>query len=240
MKNVAILFLGFILAMAACKKEEKIEESAGHIPGMGNADGELEIAHEFVLPQGVELVNSIQGISVSGAVDVNPDLKSISCYNSYGCYPMDISSIINLINHNNYDQEITIPAGTIFEVVNKDGYQKGIVLQPIVISIRANCTTAYRINLFCLNHGMSGSDDNVVYDIAGITSSDLIIGFVELLRPWYRMEYQFVKEQGEMAQLKVISERIQTELWKITNGEGLTEAEEAELQSFLQQFDFIN
>ncbi len=241
-KGLIYLCVVLVFIASACSKEQTNEESAGNISGMGDATGEIQVSETFTLPEGVTFSSDITGLSPSSVITETSsvELKCTSSGGTYGSYPMDISVEMHLKNESKSEQEVVFPEGCIFKVKNEEGCQNGIILHRTCCKIDGNSEDNFHLNLFCLNHGKNGSDESYIYEIAGVTSSDLISEFIDILEPYSRLGYEYIEEDDHFDEFKNISETIQDNLWQITNGDGLCDNEKNEFENYLSQFDFIH
>jgi len=139
---VMILIAGTLIY---CEKQNQKnqEEIAGQIPGMGNAEGELQVTQPFVLPEGISIEGNIKGVgdppaTAEGVSDMG---KSRIKNGSYDILKLGSGGqwiVLDLIfaNANPFNIEFIIPGGCVFEC-RTEGYQHGIALQDIPIEILA-------------------------------------------------------------------------------------------------------
>lgn len=239
-----IITLG-LAVLSSCEKEE-IEE-AGNIPGMGNADGELQVVEPFVEPDGF-IIEEVRGVGAPPSTnalltDGKGDLKSVEAmtttrwgnYNSYGCGGRNIKIKLAIRNKKSYGRCLWLPRGCVFEV-SDPAYQHGILACWTPIWVNANSIRNIILEVFCINQGKSGSNSNVTYKIKGITNSVLMKKFLMRCN-WRKVNKEFYygyssngvsslksMSSGDLEKYAEITGVLQDAIWTVTNGDGtLTE-----------------
>ncbi len=112
-KLLTILALFMIVMFNACEIEKT--EEPGEIPGMGNAEGDLEISEAFDLPEGIELVGSLSGFDESTSTASKDEfvLKSNSAttttYGNYGCGSRWVKLKCQLRNNTDDNRTVFFP-----------------------------------------------------------------------------------------------------------------------------------
>ncbi len=243
------VFVG-LLALTSCELFEiDKEETPGEIPGMGNAEGSLEVISEFEIPEGVEIAE-IRGSSdelffASAAVTATLKDEGDGDHEDHedgeehegGCNGGSdheggqeekcehgsggqwVALDLCLTNTTEIVKEINFPAGTVFEC-EADGAQNGITLTDVLIRINGKGSVNIKLNLYCLNHGKEGSDITLVYQLRGITSSKLM-GHLATKLEGKKIDIVYFREDPES--YGSIVEKIQSYVWEITNGNGIDE-----------------
>lgn len=237
---IAILGLGF----NSCEKEEM----PGEIPGMGNAGGELEVKSQFVEPEGIE-ISGLTGVSYNSPVSAQgfvegkgyPKSGSInmSNFSRYGSGGQWVKIKVNLKNTRNDGRCVWFPRGLVFKVSHPE-YQNAILLCWTPVWVDANSTREIVLDVYCINKGKNGSDENVTYTIMGVTSSVVINKLLELIG-WRMINIEFYQSPYQNAKTKSLNAddfnynnmvvQLQDALWTLTNdGKELSQA----------QIDYIN
>lgn len=130
-----------------------------------------------------------------------------------------VSLDLCLTNTTEIVKEINFPAGTVFEC-EADGAQNGITLTDVLIRINGKGSVNIKLNLYCLNHGKEGSDVTLVYQVRGITSSQLM-GHLTTKLEGKKIDIVYFREDPEA--YAPIIEKIQYYVWQITNENGIDE-----------------
>lgn len=221
-KLLLYVFVVLLGIFTACTEESKETELPGEISGMGETDGDLEIASQFVLPDGIEYNGDIVGVDVtsSSAALESENLKSGDVEEfERGSGGQYIAVTLRFINNNAEDKEVVIPAGCLFQCL-EDGYQHGILLQKVRITIKASSKVKIKLNLYCINYGRDGSNVNLRYVIKGVTGSDLMGKLVTFVAG-KKIDVSYFTL--DMDSYKDFIGEIQDLVWAITNGSGITQ-----------------
>ncbi len=233
-KLLSFFVVASVMLFASCQKDEtKVEETAGNIPGMGNTTGDLEVS-EFNLPSGLEIVGDISGIIGSEATVAqdNSSLKATttSSRRFYGCGGNNIQLQLTMKNNVERRRSCFFPPGLIFKV-NNDGYQHAINLCWTWLSFEPMEERTVVLYLFCINLGKTQSLVNSVYEIIGVTESTNMKWLTNRCNG-KRINYecfshntQSVLKSGDT--YSEVASEMQDIIWSLTNGDGLTEEQEA-------------
>ncbi len=230
--KISLLALLFVLmTYSSCQKEENTQEMPGNIPGMGNAEGQLEIKEPFVLPEGVSFVGEIRGFGDAPIAIEQPSMVSLKSDENdvltLGCGGQWIALDLLLENSDGFNKEVVIPAGCVFEC-QEDGYQHGITLHDVRIHLLGNSQLQVKLYLFCINKGKHGSSSVVTFIIRGVSASQWIKKLTDALLYKGIDVSSFSEEQ--MDEYNRISTGLQDIVWAITNGSGVNQ----------RDWDFIN
>jgi len=241
-KLISIIAVAMLVAFTACEKEqvEVFVDQPNEIPGMGNADGELQ-ADTYSLPEGIEFVGSIGGVThdQTGSIAMEGDLKSSQTYTCYGSGGRWVKVAVTLKNTSNMNRTVFLPRGLLFKV-NKEGYQHAMLLQWTWVCIKPMAERTFVLNLYCINKGLSGSDPHAEFSIIGITNSDLMWSLLRMIG-WRKINLEHYTQVGTNAALKSsnedlatyeeIVENLQDAVWSLTNGTGLSDEQVSFIKS---------
>jgi len=230
MKKLKFLLIILILVnytFTSCDKED-LEGTPGHISGMGNAGGELQVSEPFVLPEGISIVGGIKGVgdaSVAVEDGTSQLLTSVikndkSGFFRCGSGGQDIILDISLKNEGSVDQEHVFKRGCVFKCL-KEGRQNGICPKKVVIHIPAGMIIRFKLLVFCVNYGKRGSSEDVTYECLGVTNSEPIMEVCNRLRS-KKINYRSYKSD-EMEKYRRRCSRIQKSIWSVTNDSGLSD-----------------
>jgi hypothetical protein len=222
-----MLLLIAILGYGSISCERKIEV-AGEIPGMGNSVGKLEAtAYDFH----EDLVFSpIIGVGENSKSDPVDRVTIEGVAQGSGRYVMVTFTITN--NDPTEWRSAYLRAGTVFEV-NLAGYQNGISLAPVVICLSPGEVRIVTLYLYCINYGKSDSDNSATYKILGVTESEVMLDLVNALKGKMVNYEDYMIYYGDGAGDFYIDVRdnLQKIVWHITNGDGMTDADIAYINS---------
>jgi hypothetical protein len=227
---LAIVAIGFV----SCEKE-KVEQP-GEIPGMGNAEGELEIAEKFVAPAGIE-ISGLEGVPTTGvSVTGTNVLKSSNTYSSYHCgsggsfngdvFRAWINIGLTIYNSSTEERCVTFPQGLVFKVSDPE-YQNALLLSDVKICVKGGETIQITLHAYCINKGKDGSDADVNYTILGTTSSDVIKKLLDLVSERL-INLQYYSGENTSTALKSVAaedisvyyeraHHLQEAVWTLTN-----------------------
>ena len=238
MKKALILSVmgGFIisLALVSCKKDEKISDPTPVQPpvnvlttslsGLGFHGGQPSGA-SFILPSNIKIIGDITGGYYGGKSfvgDKNKEnfktyLTSLESskldFTQYG-YGTYVNLYMELKNTSNFSYDFEIPAGTILcnedpDTTDHDTTQSGFVIQTLKINIPANETVGILLNTFCLNlhFGCPGPSDRYVFKV--VSNNDQLKKVTNALKNKNSLNDNLYE--------------IQEILWKITDGEGISQ-----------------
>ncbi len=190
-----VLLSAILLLVVSCSENLQPTDMPGNIPGMGNTPGNIETLGQFTLPDGIVLGSEIRGSSKNETL-YSAILKSDGCGDDHeddhdgegGCdHGSDheggqggscehgsggqwVSLDISFVNTTDLLKEIVLPAGLVFEC-EQENYQHGIALQEVKIKIKGRGAVNIKLNLYCLNKGLDGSNVTLTYQLRGIASS---------------------------------------------------------------------
>lgn len=227
MKKILIGFAVLTLVLGSCTKANL--DSTGKIQGMGNTPGNLEVKAPFTLPQGITLIGDISGLPKSGAKGKDPKSGS---YSNYGSGKM-IKLKLTLLNTGNIAKTVFFPKGLLWEC-NVSGYQHAICLQTTWCNLKANEQRTIVMDLYCVNYGLSSSDDKSIYKILGISDSKVIGNLLNLIG-WRKINYEMIygNSKGVLSPTyDEITSRMQDIVWNLTNnGKDITAEDQAFIES---------
>ncbi len=239
-KLLTLLIAVSVLGLVSCEKNSGPSEVPGNIPGFGNnTDVKPEIKENFVYPEDITLEGVITGASNETTTASN--LKSANSGNwEYGSGG-DVKLKLTLKNNSNTPRTIFLPKGLIWEST-QNGYQHGLQLQTVWISLAGKQSKEVIIDLYCANFNLlpyPGHD--VVYHILGVTTSKIIWRFLDMIG-WKMINFEMIaaNQSNPGNQLKssegptfdVISARLQSMLHKLTdNGAEFTDEDIAFIKS---------
>lgn len=229
LKFVAVVVLMLVTGtFISCDKEGNQEGDPGHISGMGNAGGKLQVIEPFVLPEGVSIVGEIRGFGdPNAAVKGDNSLLQKSMlkddnneYYTCGSGGQNIILHIELRNDNDEDIDYVFEGGCLFEC-QQEGCQHAICARRVAIRLRARMSRRCKLLLYCINLGKSGSSANLSYKILGVSESERIIKLINALqhKKININDYSTdnLEEYGGMCN------HIQDIVWAITNGTGVSD-----------------
>lgn len=126
---------------------------------------------------------------------------------------------LSLPLQNNTDQAVTVtlPAGLVF-LHNGRKAQNGILIQSLVIAIPARSTVTTTLRTQCLNLSRDQAKSADTYTIGGVTTEPGLIEIATLVR-------------GKDSSGQLYDAVVQTAVWQVTDGFGLTEDVRAQLRN---------
>lgn len=175
-RHTNLLVLLFIIGLSSCEKID--QEMPGKIPGMGNTGGELKLDKAFSLPQGVLIIGKITGLS--------GNLTGYSVYGSGNAVRVKFT----ILNTSDEPRTVFFPKGLIFKSDTPD-YQNGLLLQTTWACVQANSERKIIMNIYCINLGVPGPDENASYTILGVTGSEVIKRLLDLIK-WRAINYEMI------------------------------------------------
>jgi hypothetical protein len=233
MKKVLFGFAILTLMLGSCKKENS--DALGKIQGMGNTGGNLQVKAPFTLPQGISLVGDITGLPKATTKSQSTTSTVTSCFGSGGKM---IKLKLTLLNTGNSPRTVFFPKGLLWEC-NTSGYQHAICLQTSWVCLKANETRTILLDLYCVNYGLSQSDEKAIYKILGICNSQVIGNLLNLIG-WKKINYEMIfgyfgGTKGVSVTVPTYDEittRMQDIVWNLTNnGKDISTDDEAFIQS---------
>ncbi len=234
-KLLNLIMVSSLILFVACQDDDtKVEETAGNIPGMGNTPGDLEVS-EYNLPEGLEIVGDISGILESEST-VAQEYASLKATNTsskrfYGCGGTYIQVQLTLKNNIERRRTCFFPPGLIFKVNNND-HQHAFNLCWTWFCFEPLETRTIVLYLFCINRGRTESLVNTVYEILGKTTS-VNMKWLANRCNGKRMNWECFSHNKTQSYLKSgdtyeeVAGEMQEVIWALTNGDGLTEEQEA-------------
>ncbi|MBC7902352.1 MAG: hypothetical protein H7Y27_02980 [Gemmatimonadaceae bacterium] len=219
------LYIGFILLLIAisiglsCTKGDRDEtsiEKPGSIPGIGEMPGKPQ-GEKFTLPNGVKLKGDIVG------QEDGP--SSQDCvFDGQGFFVI-VKMALQADSSATGNTEVEFPAGLVITTAS-EGFQHGLLVERVVVTVPPimpgsggnNCQVS--LMLFCLNSGRKPSDASAKYNLGPVTNSPLLKDFINRLSP-KKIAYSAFPPNDDT--WKMIEEDLQSVLWHITNGNGLTD-----------------
>lgn len=214
LKPLLWLWIGLLLIfMASCSKSETPEkdrqsdETAGHISGMGPSTGPLQGA-PFKLSATVDIPGGIKGVSF-----VTPGKEYCQVVGS-GYF---VLFSMELVNHTGKDTILVFPAGLTFASESTED-QNGILIQELPVHLARGATCKTLFYAFCANEHRSGSGDDSKYAFGPICTAPPIQELIALL-----IDKKVNLAPGERPSVSGPAGIIQTWIWKITDGDGLSE-----------------
>ena len=212
-----ILFLvtfSFIVAVTflSCSKDKSNKDDPSNIPGMGDAGGELEVEEPFAYPLAPSIVGDITGVEVNPLPTDNP------VGSGGGWVILDIV----LENITDKDANFYLPGGSVIEC-QTENYQHAICIKRIDVSVEKESTKNFKLLVYCINKGRSGSSPDITYIIKGVTSSDRMMTLVAALED-KKIDIRNYLPDDKLEFIE-LSEKIQDIVWAITNGSGLSDGD---------------
>jgi hypothetical protein len=228
MNKILIGLTVLTLIFSSCTKENI--ESAGKIKGMGNTPGDLEVKAPFTLPLGISLVGDISGLPKPNAKVGESKMVAYSCYGSGGKM---IKLKVTLVNTGNLARTIFFPKGLLWKC-DVLGYQHAISLQTTWCTLRANEQRTIVMDLYCINYGLSSSDDKATYMILGVCDSKILGNLLDLIG-WRKINYEMIFGHSKGVTSPTydeITSRMQDIVWNLTNnGKDISTEDQAFIQS---------
>jgi hypothetical protein len=232
MKKILIGFAALTLLLSSCTKDNL--DSAGKINGMGNTPGSLEVKAPFKLPQGVSLIGDISGLPKSGTKGEDSKSVAYSCYGSGGKM---IKLKLTLLNISNNPRTVFFQKGLLWKC-NVSGYQNAICLQTTWCNLKANEQRTIVMDLYCVNFGLSPSDDKSTFQILGVSNSTVIGNLLKII-DWRKINYEMIfgtfyggKGTALAPTYDEITTRMQDIVWNLTNnGKDITAEDQAFIES---------
>lgn len=233
MKKLLFLLIACV-ALVSCEKRP-IEEAPSLIPGMGEAEGELEVI-PFELSEDFELIGTIAGTLESDISAGNSDFSfkstdGIETYSRYGCGGKYVKLKMTFKNRSTIKRTLYFKRGLLCKVNNEDT-QHGILVQPTWLCFKGGETRTVYLNMLCVNKGKSGAKTSDKYQILGYTTSKIMNSLLKRLsvkkcnfEHFYRSS---LKSAGtDDLVYDNVEDVLQEAVWALTNGSGLTEEQSA-------------
>jgi hypothetical protein len=234
-KTLSAIAIGaFILSIVAisCKKntDQSTPDNSNHqasfyttsLSGLGSHGG-VPSGNAFVLPTNIQLIGSMTGglpgkspiYEVTKTIENIPSSLPKSVYTEYGIGTY-VNIYMKLFNTSYSSYKLIVPAGVIMtdslpnDSTVVDTTQGGIIIEPDTIVFDPRDTMNICLKSFCINlhHGIPTLYN--VYKFAAITNNESLHKVITILRN----KKTLLDHVGD----------IQSILWEITDGAGLSQA----------------
>lgn len=242
-KNLAAIVIGCIatgIIITSCKKKETEEPFippvvnpapvySTSLSGLG-AHGGLPSGTPYALPSNIKLVGSMYGGYYGGKSNQKTDKSLVNLnywlshkpktdFTEYG-YGTFVDVFMKLHNTSSSTYQLIIPAGVIMRPGDSipDTTQSGLIIAPDTINIAGGDTIGVCLKSFCLNTNFQAPDCHK-YQFAVVTNNDLLCKVILILKNKKTLAAHIYE--------------IQEILWKITNDEGLSQADIDLMNSWL-------
>ena len=234
-KTLSAIVIGALLisvSFISCKKTSDAPDTSGNhvlnyytgsLSGLGTHGG-LPAGFAFAWPSNIKIIGYMTGGDPGSKTifKLPKNLKNIPSSLSKGNYTeYGIGTYVNvymkLYNTNNTPYQLIIPSGVIMcdsfpnDTTVVDTSQSGIIIPPDTINIPGSDTVGVCLKSFCLNEHHAAPSSLNKYKFAVITSNESLHTVVTILR--------------NKKSLSAHISDIQTILWKITDGQGLSQAD---------------
>jgi hypothetical protein len=173
-----LLVLALFIGLASC---EKNDELPGHIPGMGDTPGEIELSDTFRFPEGIHLLGEIKGF--------DGDMTGYSRFGS-GTNACGLKIKFTLVNSLNESRTVFFPKGLVI-VSDSVNYKNGILLQTTWVTIQANSTRNIMMELCGLETNDPDTNQHISYSILGRSDSELIKNLLDIIA-WKKINYEMI------------------------------------------------
>ena len=207
--TLIVLFL-FSAVFISCEKDRSHSDESEEIPGMGDSDEELEVDEPLYFPIGLSLVGDITGVEVNSEPLENP----------IGSGGQWVILDVLIQNVSDKDANFFLPGGSVVEC-QIEGYQHAICIQRVDVLVEKESSKPFKLLVFCINEGRSGSSPDITYEILGISNSDKIMSLVDALED-KKIDIRDYLPNNK-AEFEEICIKIQDVVWAITNGSGLSD-----------------
>lgn len=224
-RKSSVSFLTVLLVLSTfltfCQKSQNNDVSEGSdkpgkIPGMGNHAGE-PTGTPFVLPRGVSLKGTIKGNEDPAA--------SNNCTIDGSGESVMVKFTLQRDSIGNSPLTVIFPPGLII-VSASESHQHGLLVEKVVVRLPPknqssdNVLCNVSMLLQCLNKEKSPSDAFASYHFGPVTNSKTILSFLSKISS-KKISYSDYNQDGDA--WRACGEYLQSALWHITEGEGLTE-----------------
>jgi len=220
-----IMVLIMPLFMVSCDKDDELipeNFAAGEIPGLGSADGELT-GIPFTLPSGVTLIKEITG--AGNYADYWSQSHGDEVRHYFGSGRGYVDLLIPLRNSNSGNITVTFPAGTIIRS-KSNGYQHGVLIKKVTISIPANSDYYLSLSLYCGNEHRGSAGSSTIYEWAVVSNASLLIDLCERIKnKKINIEEFSPTSADDYRTCSLLVSTLQRIVWRITDGKGLTESD---------------
>ncbi|WP_430934280.1 hypothetical protein [Saccharicrinis sp. 156] len=176
------------ITLVSCEKESG--EAPGNISGLGDNEGTLEVVENFELPEDIYISGDITGFEDSE--ESLAALKSAGAVSSYRHTRYgsgdQVKLKLTLLNTSSRNRTIVFPRGLVWECLT-GGYQHGLQIQSVWISLKPNEKRAVNIDLYCANMTRPVPDRFGTYRILGVTSSSVLKRLLNYIG-WRMVNYE--------------------------------------------------
>jgi len=213
LRKYIIYVVTCITLIAACSKDGTHDElddiandTPGHIPGMGGAGGELT-GTPFQFPSSIELAGGIKGDLFLVPMDDYCQQRGSGAF---------VLVQLNLVNKLGKDTLLVLPAGLTFLSDDIED-QNGILIQETKIELLKGQSCKTLVYTFCINELRHGSSRSSSYTFGPVTNAKPMVDLIKLVKD-KGINYEDVGRD----QLWEIKHELQSAVWHITDGSGLT------------------
>jgi len=190
-------------------------ETAGHISGMGSSEKPL-IGDTFVFSKNVEIKGGIKAVDF-----VYPGSGYCQVVGS-GAF---VLVSMEFVNKTDKDTLLIFPAGLTFESLSKED-QNGILIQNTKVQLSKGATCNTLFYAYCTNEHRSGSSKDSKYNFGPICNAAPVRELIDLLK-----NKKVNLDAGESPSILGPIGAIQDWLWKITDGEGLSDDDKINIRA---------
>lgn len=215
-KCLLIFVVATALAFFSCSKDhpadpEDEETGAdyepGHIPGMGEKEGELT-GKPFVFPEKIEIKGGLKGdLFLVPGKDYCQTVGS-------GAF---VLVQLELVSHLDKDTLLVLPAGLTLRAMDEED-QNGLLIQKTEISLGRGETCRTLVYLYCINQHKSGSSSNSRYVFGPVSDASPVVELIQLLKG-KRINF----EQLDNEEFQSLKHDLQYIVWNVTDGNGITQ-----------------
>ena len=248
-----------IISFNACNKnDDPIDYEPGSIPGLGEAEGDLT-GTSFRLPDGIELTEDITGnadqdnywdlysssgparsfINKNGAIESksfafraqHDENEPTICYSGSGYGYVDL--LLKLRNIRSTPVTVTFPAATI--LISKAGNcQNGVLIKKVTVTVPANSSYNICLSFYCGNLHKSSAHRNDIYVLGVVSNAQPLLDLCERVKNKKINIEEFLRTSR--SDYNIYSgqvDRLQSIVWHVTDGEGLTQYDIEYINSLL-------
>lgn len=232
--TITVFALTLSMGFSSCSDdddEELVYNEPGEIPGLGTTPGELT-GTPFSLPNGLKLAGEIEGLNVSyygRSLQSKTELPEIST-DFVALFKLARASSDTIMgsgvwvnvsipveNTTNRNIDAKFPAGLILEA-NTTGYQYGLLLKKVDVSVPANSVYKINLNMYCANKTLSASSTYARYRWGVVSNSSLIRDLCNRLKNKQINIEEFDRNNStEISVYRNQVNKIQQILWNLTD-----------------------
>lgn len=187
--------------------KEEMRNHPGNIAGMGNTEGKLE-GTTFHFGTDILITGGIRGD------DENAPMKDYC--NKTGSGPYVLLQFA-FVNQSGKDTVLVFPAGLTFNSDQKD-VQNGLLIQSVSIPLAKGQSCKTLVYAYCVNELRDTPDRSSTFTFGPINNAAPIVELINLLKN-KSINYNQQKDDAQKAQADLA---LQTAVWHITEGDGLT------------------